>query len=124
MLVGCSRTVTGGYTDSDDGSLRIFGRVLGAYGKAFSDRTTKTVCITIVERRSHRNIFSSSYKMMGGEVEWHATWDGNTIVRIDMTEVIGTSTLAKTNHLRTIILEEMPSGDTFWVTKDRMDQAK
>ena len=50
VVFGCSRTETGGYEDSPDGNYRLWIRTFGAYGHAFSEPTSKTIRLRLVER--------------------------------------------------------------------------
>src|SRR5258708_404282 len=81
--LGCSRTVTGGFDDSPDKKLRMYGRVYGALGKAFLDETRKTVRISIVTNDSKETlIFRREIHVKGSDVRWNCTWDkaGNVSV--------------------------------------------
>jgi hypothetical protein len=76
LLLGCSRTVTGGFDDSPDKKYRMYGRVYGALGKAFLDETRKTVRISIVTKDSEETlIFRREIRVKGSDVSWDCTWD-------------------------------------------------
>ena len=55
VFLGCSRTVTGGYEDSPDGNYRLWIRTFGAYGHPFSERTSKTMRLRLVQRIGDTN---------------------------------------------------------------------
>ena len=83
LLVGCSRTVTGGFDDSPDKKHRMYGRVYGALGKAFLDETRKTVRISIVTKDSEETlIFRREIHVKGSDVNWHCTWDKDDNVSV------------------------------------------
>jgi len=76
LLLGCSRTVTGGFTDSPDKKYRMYGRVYGALGKAFLDETPKIVRISIVTKDSKETlIFRREIHVKGSDVSWDCTWN-------------------------------------------------
>src|SRR5438067_12739014 len=81
MLVGCSRTVTGGYEDSPDGKYRLWVRKFGAYGQAYVDRTPKTIRIRLVKVLGDKNhwqeklLFEKNYRFTCGFVDMDTTWD-------------------------------------------------
>src|SRR5438046_443656 len=82
-LLGCSRTVTGGFTDSPDKKYRMHGRVFGALGKAFLDETRKTVRLSIVLNDPQETLlFRKEISVKGSDVSWDCTWDkeGNVSV--------------------------------------------
>ena len=76
FVVGCSRTVLGGYTDSPDKKYRVYGRVYGAYGRSFVDNTPKTIRISIVAAiGGEKLLLRKEYRIQGADVGWDATWD-------------------------------------------------
>src|SRR5882724_6642249 len=82
-LLGCTRTVTGGFTDSPDKKYRMYGRVYGALGKAFLDETGKTVRLSIVLNDAQETLlFRNEIRVKGSDVGWDCTWDkdGNVSV--------------------------------------------
>ena len=80
-LIGCSRTVIGGYTDSPDKKYRLYGRVYGAYGRSFFESTTKTVRISIVANDEKESLlFTKDYRVKGFDVGWDVIWkDANNL---------------------------------------------
>lgn len=75
-LIGCSRTVTGGFTDSPDKKYRMYERVFGAYGHAFIDNTGKTVVISIYANDKNQTLlFRREYRVKGSDVGCDANWD-------------------------------------------------
>ena len=61
---------------SPDRSTRIYWTVLGAYGRAFQERTRKSVEVIIkrVRLKERRILFLRTYKFIGGEVVAEAQW--------------------------------------------------
>ena len=87
MIAGCSRTVTGGFTDSQDSRYRVYARVFGKYGRAFTDNTWKSVRITICRNDTGETIlFSREYRVHGSDVGWDAKWDERDDLTIDITD--------------------------------------
>ena len=83
LLLGCSRTVTGGSDDSPDKKFRMYGRVYGALGKAFLDETRKTVRISIVTNDPEETlIFRREIHVKGSDVSWDCTWDKDDNVSV------------------------------------------
>lgn len=86
LIVGCSRTVTGGYEDSPDGKYRLWVRTFGAYGRAFVDRTPKTIHVRLVELLGDENnqneklLFENDYRFTCADVCLQASWDTNNNV--------------------------------------------
>src|SRR5688572_6944937 len=80
--VGCTRTVVGGFVDSPDNTVRVYGRMKGAYGRAYTDVTPKTISITIVKIDKEETVlFSEDYPVKGGDLTWRSTWAAkNTLV--------------------------------------------
>jgi hypothetical protein len=78
-LLGCTRTVTGGFSDSPDRAFRVCGRVYGALGRSFNDDTAKTVRISIVKIDSQETlVFRQEFRVRGGGgVGWHCVWGTN-----------------------------------------------
>lgn len=80
-VLGCSRTVTGGYEDSPDGKYRVWVRAFGAYGRAFLERTRKTVRIRLVEvigaktNWNERPLFTKEYHFTCSDVMVNTSWD-------------------------------------------------
>lgn len=82
-FMGCSRTVTGGFTDSPDKQFRLFGRVLGAYGRSFIENTKKTVIISIYKNdKTNMLLLKRTYVVIGSDVGWEAYWDINNNVTV------------------------------------------
>lgn len=76
ILVGCSRTVLGGYEDSPDGKYRLFVRLFGAVGHAFVDRTGKTILFSINATNNYEHLlFRKEYRVKGSDICWNSTWD-------------------------------------------------
>jgi hypothetical protein len=109
-VIGCTRTVVGGYVDSPDRIYGVYGRIYGAYGRSFLDNTTKTIHITIVASRSpEKVVLSRQYRVRGSNVGWNAIWCDHTnlavvvfeyppgVSRWDLTRPRG-----PTNHLLTV----------------------
>ena len=61
---------------SPDRSTRIYWTVLGAYGRAFQERTRKSVEVSIkrVHLKERRILFLHTFKFIGGEVVAEAQW--------------------------------------------------
>jgi hypothetical protein len=120
-LAGCSRTYTGGYSDSPSGYYRIYGKVLGALGRRFIDHTTKTVRITIVRTGTNEIVvFTKEYKVVGDDVSWDDKWVGDTALTLLIFDYgPGVSYYDKTNHvlstnyLRTVALRIDPKTSNF-----------
>src|SRR5258705_9820196 len=80
-LLGCSRTVTGGYEDSPDGKYRVWIRKFGAYGQAFTDHTRKIVRLSLVEvigastNWNERPLFTKEYHFKCSDVMVGTSWD-------------------------------------------------
>lgn len=80
-LLGCSRTVTGGYEDSPDGKYRVWIRNFGAYGHAFTDRTRKIVRIRLVgiigakHKWEEKLLFTKEYHFQCSDVMVDTSWD-------------------------------------------------
>jgi hypothetical protein len=82
-LLGCTRTVTGGFEDSPDKKYRMYGRVYGALGKAFLDETPKTLRISIVTNDSAETlIFRKKIRVKGSDVRWDCIWNENEKVTV------------------------------------------
>ena len=78
ICLGCSRTVTGGFTDTPDKTYRMYGRVYGALGRKFTDDTDKTVRISIVTNDSQQTlIFRREIRVRGPMFGWDCSWDTN-----------------------------------------------
>ena len=81
LLLGCSRTVTGGYEDSPDGKYRVWIRNFGAYGRAFTYRTRKIVRISLVEivgaktNWDEKLLFTKEYHFKCADVMVNTSWD-------------------------------------------------
>jgi hypothetical protein len=85
LCTGCSRTVVGGYEDSPDRKYRIYGRLFGAYGRAFTENTEKTILIRICTTgQSEQLLLSKEYRVKGSDVTWQPTWGTNS----DLTVVV------------------------------------
>jgi hypothetical protein len=71
--------VTGGFTDSPDKKLRVYGRCFGALGRDYIATSTKQVRITIVANDERETtLFRKEYSVHGADVGWTATWDQST----------------------------------------------
>ncbi len=119
-LLGCSRTVIGGFVDSPTQKYRMFGRVFGAYGRAFADRTRKTVRITIVlNDPNERVLLRKNYEVVGADVGWDVIWsdDNNLSVTIYDGGPISSTASSKTHvqqtSLKTIKYRFDPKSGTF-----------
>jgi hypothetical protein len=117
VLVGCSRTVTGGFSDSPDKSCRAYVKVYGAYGKKFVERSRKRVRITIVSGAAGENqLLRREYLLTANDLGWVAAWDSNSSVRI----VFYDSKPDATNHLRTLTFVTNESGGFSESTSKRL----
>src|SRR5690242_3481887 len=118
LLPGCSRTVTGGYEDSPDGKFRLWVRTFGAYGRAFLDRTRKTVSVRLVEVLGDKNnwneksLFEKEYHFTCADVGLRTSWDTNnnvTAVVYDWPDGVVESDAKKrgiaSNHIATLRFE-------------------
>src|SRR5262245_61375549 len=82
-LLGCSRTVIGGFDDSPDKKYRIYGRVYGALRKSFLNETRKTVRLSIVLNDAQETlVFRKEIKVKGSDVSWDCTWDTNNNISV------------------------------------------
>jgi hypothetical protein len=74
---GCTAAYVAGITASPDKKYSVSGDVRGAYGKAFSDYTWKTVWVEIYEGPSTLGdpLLSRKYRVQGSDVCWDAKWD-------------------------------------------------
>jgi hypothetical protein len=112
FVAGCSRTVIGGYKESADNTYCLWGRVYGAYGRSFTDNTTKRVRVTVTKAGlAKRTLFEKEYVLQGANVGWNAAWQGNTNVALVLFEYaagVNPYDLSKpappTNYIRTVIL--------------------
>jgi len=76
LASGCTRTVVGGYIQSPDKKYCVYGRIYGAYGRAFIDETSKKVRVSIVTGGTNETLlFRKKYPVRGSDVNWDATWD-------------------------------------------------
>jgi hypothetical protein len=76
VCFGCSRAVTGGFQDSADKKLRMYGRVFGPLGGAFLDNSYKTVRIDIVTGDAAQTLlFRKQIRVKGSDVGWDCAWD-------------------------------------------------
>jgi hypothetical protein len=88
LLLGCSRTVIGGYEDSPDGKYRLWVRTFGAYGHAFADRTSKTIRIRLVEvigdkkNWEEKALFEKKYHFKCSDVVLNSSWDKQNNVTV------------------------------------------
>jgi hypothetical protein len=120
-FLGCSRTVTGGYTDSPDNKYRLYLRTFGAYGHAFDDNTSKTLRITIVENDNPKvTLFTKDYSIRGSSVSCNSIWDKEdnvTVVAFDYGPGVdrsdGESNGSPTNHIRTLAFRFDPKSGKF-----------
>lgn len=125
-IIGCSRTVTGGYENSPDGKYRLWVRTIGAYGHAFVDRTHKTVRIRVDENPNLKNggreviLFSKEYHFTCADVSLNSSWDdkGNlTLVVYDFGPGVSSYDAAQThiasNHIATLSLTFDKQAGTF-----------
>ena len=109
-LLGCTRTVVGGYSDSPDKKYRVYGRMYGAYGRSFLDRTPKIVRVSIVMTAGiEKPLFKKEYRIEGSDVGWDATWDEHhnlTLVFFEYSAGVSRWDLDKkgapTNYIRTV----------------------
>ena len=111
LSAGCTRTVVGGYEQSPDKEYCVYGRIYGAYGRAFLDETSKTVRISIVVAGTNQILlFRKEYRVRGSDVSWDAAWDQHnnlTVVVYDygrgLDEVDARKRGSPTNHLLTLV---------------------
>ena len=83
IFTGCSRTVTGGFEDSPDKKYRLYGRVYGALGKAFLDKTRKTVRLSVVTNNAVETVlFTREFRVTGSDVGLNWTWDKDANVTV------------------------------------------
>jgi hypothetical protein len=112
ICFGCSRTVTGGFTDSPDKKFRMYGRTYGALGVKFIDKTRKTVRISIVASDSAETLlYRREFHIKGSDVGWDCTWDKDdnaTVVIYDYPPNVYWEDAVKagipSNHLATVSL--------------------
>jgi hypothetical protein len=122
VLVGCTRTVMGGYTDSPDKKFRIYGRVYGQYGRSFLEQGPKQVRISIVAGpiSDETLLLRREYRVQGFDVGWAADWDEHnnlTVVVHDYGRGIDRWDAKKngspTNHLLTLVYRLDPKTRKF-----------
>jgi hypothetical protein len=83
LLLGCSRTVIGGYRDSPDGRFRVYGKVYGEYGESFLNETSKRIRISIVSNDGDSNrLLEKEYHVKGSDVSWRAIWDEHNNLKL------------------------------------------
>jgi hypothetical protein len=88
LFTNCgTRTVVGGYSDSPDGEYRVYARLYGAYGRAYDDKTSKSVVITLTKKGNEGSpLLKRSYRFTGSSARWDANWQTNgelTVVVFD-----------------------------------------
>ncbi len=76
MLVGCgNRAAVGGFDDSPDGKYRVYCRIFGAFGHSFSDKTEKTVRVSVVLKDNDEPLlFRREYTVWGSDVGVDTSW--------------------------------------------------
>ncbi len=75
LSFGCSRTVIGGFSDSPDKKVRVYGRCFGPIGRDYVVLSQKIVRITIVSNDlAEADMFSKDYRVHGAGVGWRVTW--------------------------------------------------
>jgi hypothetical protein len=108
-LLGCSRTVTGGFQDSPDKKFRLYGRVYGALGRAFVENTKKTVRISIVANDATETLLlRKEYRVRGADIGWSSIWDSQDNLTVAIFEsgpgvggLRGAEVPTASNHIET-----------------------
>jgi hypothetical protein len=96
----------------------MYGKVCGAYGRAFDDDTKKQVFITIVESPvadAPKVLFSQKYTFKGVHIGWDADWDDEQSLYITIKNRVGQSS----EVLKKILLKFSTTNGLFYVAEEK-----
>jgi hypothetical protein len=85
-FLGCSRIVTGGYTDSKNGKYRCWMRQFGPYNYALIERYTIRIrVVEIIDKTTNwieKPLFTREYRFKHPYVQIEPSWDKDDNLRI------------------------------------------